>query len=81
MPVLPKIRLKITQNHDMGKRVGGVDFGLLTLILLRDEVQRVLLTSGNQFFLYVEYSISERLVKFDNISILANFSYYFMYEI
>ncbi len=32
-------------------------------------------------FLYVEYSISERMVKFDKISILANFPYYFMYKI
>ena len=32
-------------------------------------------------FLYVEYSIYDRFVQFDNISILADFPYYFMYEI
>ena len=50
MPVLQKSRQKITQNHDMGKRVGGfVDFGLLTFILLRDEVQSVLSTPRKPF--------------------------------
>ena len=48
---MPKNRLKISQNHDMGKRVGGfVDFGLLTFILVRDEVQSVLSIPRKQFF-------------------------------
>ena len=79
---MPKNRLKISQNHDMGKRVGGfVDFGLLTFILLRDEVQSLLSTPRKQFFYMLSTQFLSAWVKFDKISILANFPYYFMYEI
>ena len=36
----------------MGKKGGGVDFGFLTFILIRDEVQSVLSTPCKLFFIY-----------------------------
>ena len=55
---LLKLRLKITRNHDTGKRVGGfVIFGLQTFILLWDEVQSVLSITCKPFFHMLSTSI------------------------